>query len=291
MDPDQSGLKDKAAKAAGVKAEKERVAKEKREREDQERVRRDDVEQEEKVRILDEKNDAIRKEREDSLEWSRIEKEAVSQVERDMKESKRRKLCSNQGADSGSIFVEEEDDDKYFMMGRSAYLEKSEFLGREAAEQGEVRIQNVFHKNKDAENFSDGFLVGAMFFHSGIPAVGKIQAELTKMGLGRTVTPIIKAATEPRNLEIRVWNKSHMYAVKRTMVRRGSEITKAGNRSFRWKDLCSIDFAVMNFTSLPFQWGEKEIVNGVFTALSFLIGGLILIVRSPSMASHQAKFN
>jgi hypothetical protein len=264
---------EKASAAAKLKEEKAKKEQEEKDRVNREREDREEREREEKKNIAREREEAQRRIREEEEEWERVEEEAARDAEAADEERRRA------GPDSGTCGIEDEDEDLDFQVGRTAYLEKSEVLGRAAAARGEGRIQDVFDRNKNEKNFRDGFLVGALFFHSGAPAVGQIQAALTKMGMGGIVTPITKAATEPRNYEIRVWEEENKDVAHRTIIRRGGELAKAGNRAFRWKDLRTIDSAVIKVTGLPFQWEEKEVRNGLFTAIGFPTTGLLRIVR------------
>jgi hypothetical protein len=258
--------KERNERLAREKEEKEKERSEREEREGKKRA--DDAFEAEKIR---------QRQADEDEQWKEREDEALEEDRRRNEEESRKR--SGEEDVSGTIYVDDIEDDADFQIGRSAFLSLSEAAGKSSSARGESRIQQAFIRNASEANFKDGHLVGAMFFHSGVPAVGEIQSTLTKMGLGGTITPITRGATESRNFEIRVWDKANANGVHKTIVRRGSELALAGDKPFRWKDLRLIDTAVVKVTGLPFQWQEKEVRCGVFKSLGFPVHGLQKIIR------------
>jgi hypothetical protein len=124
-----------------------------------------------------------------------------------------------------------------FEEGRKGYMAWSTVEGEKLSMLGAKRIQSFFDKNKGEETFRDGFLVGAMFFHQSSPAVGDAQLALTKIGLESMITPITRTTTEPKNYEVRVWDKNNIESTYRIISKRGKELVFIIDKPFRWKDL------------------------------------------------------
>jgi hypothetical protein len=166
-----------------------------------------------------------------------------------------------------------------FEVGKKAYLAWSTTEGDKSSLRGAKRIQTFFDKNKGEETFRDGFLVGAMYFHQSSPAVGDAQTALSKIGLESMITPITRTPTEPKNYEVRVWDKNNIESAYRIITKRGKEVAVIADKPFRWKDLRWIDKVVVKVTGLPFQWDEAWVRKGLFRNLGFPTAGLYRIVR------------
>jgi hypothetical protein len=166
-----------------------------------------------------------------------------------------------------------------FEEGRKEYMAWSTAEGEKSSTRGARRIQSFFDKNKGEETFRDGFLVGAMFFHQSSPPVGDTQNALAKIGLESMITPITRTPTEPKNYEVRVWDKNNIESAYRIISKRGKEVAVIVDKPFRWKDLRWVDKVVVKVTGLPFQWDEAWVRKGLFRNLGFPTAGLFRIVR------------
>jgi hypothetical protein len=144
-----------------------------------------------------------------------------------------------------------------FEAGRKEYMDWSNAEGTRTAEKGERKIQALFDKNKEEAEFRDGFFLGALYFHQSIPPVGETQTALAKIGLESLITPITRTPTEPKNYEVRVWEKANVKSAYKIISKRGKEIAVMVDKPFRWKDLRWIDKVVVKVTGLPFQWDKR----------------------------------
>jgi hypothetical protein len=134
-------------------------------------------------------------------------------------------------------------------------------------------------------------LVGALYFHQSIPPVGETQTVLAKIGLESLITPITRTPTEPKNYEVRVWEKDNVESAYKIISKRGKEIAVMVDKPFRWKDLRWIDKVVVKVTGLPFQWDKRWVRRGLFKNLGFPSAGLFRIIRVLYNGKTSGKVN
>jgi hypothetical protein len=178
-----------------------------------------------------------------------------------------------------------------FFMGRKRYMEKSSEAARILASTAERNWKAYFEANKKEKKFEDGILVGALYFYQGAPSINAVQKALHEIGLNGRITPIIRTPEENKNYEVRSWNRGAVEAIHETIGKRGAEVARAVGKSFRWKDLRSIEQVVIKITGLPFQWAESDVRKGLFEVGGFPTVGLIRITRILFQGKDSGEVN